>query len=216
MPAIVTALTEGNIITITSTETNYGITTTSKVVRTKKQCYVNITGPSTGLTYSIIDHKGAIIFSKEFASNGTQTEITHSINGAVTLANITTQFNTWNGGAGAAALLPEKVCVMQLSQAASGGALTYTVVRNTLGANVPLARTGAGVFTAAITSAIYDKAKASYNCGGVVAGNHLVQIGMSSDTLTVTTSVTTTGNATDNIIPAAATGTTPIAIRVQH
>jgi hypothetical protein len=207
MPAIVTALTEGNIITITSTETNYGITTTTKVVRTKKQCYVNITGPGTGLTYSIIDHKGAIIFSKEFVSNGTQAEVTHSINGAITLANITTQFNTWNGGAGVTALQPERVYIAQLTQS-STSAPTYTVIKNTLGSPIVFAYGSTGVYTQAIGT-IYDKTKAAYACGGGTAATTTIQLGVNADNLTLTT-------ATSQAVANGVLSATPVSIRVQH
>lgn len=206
MPAIVTALTEGNIITITSTDTNYGITTTTKVVRTKKQCYSNITGTGTAQEFSIIDHKGVIIFTKSFVS-GTQSTVTHSINAKVTFADIWAEFNTWNGGAGVTALQPEKVYIAQLTQS-STSAPTYAVIKNTLGSPIVFAYGSIGVYTQAIGT-IYDKTKAAYACGGGTAATTTIQLGVNSDNLTLTT-------ATSQAVANGLLSATPISIRVQH
>lgn len=206
MPAIVTALTEGNIITITSTDTNYGITTTTKVVRTKKQCYSNITGTGTAQEFSIIDHKGVIIFTKSFVS-GTQSTVTHSINAKVTFADIWAEFNTWNGGAGVTALQPEKVYIAQLTQS-STSAPTYAVIKNTLGSPIVFAYGSTGVYTQAIGT-IYDKTKAAYACGGGIAATTTIQLGVNSDNLTLTT-------ATSQAVANGLLSATPVSIRVQH
>jgi len=216
MAATVTATTAGNSITIVSTETVYGVTTTTRVSRRKEQCYSNITGTSAAPIYSIIDHLGNTIFTKTFSGDTQNPAGTHSLDGAILFSTIWAAFNTWNGGVGAAKLLPEKVCIYQLSQVAAGGALSYVIVKNTLNGNIPLARFGAGVFTAAITAANFDKTKASFSTGGGTGGSNHVQLNMSTDTLTLTTSVSTSGTATDNIIPAVASGNIPIEIRVQH
>lgn len=206
MPAIVTALTEGNIITITSTETLYGITTTSKVVRTKKQCYSNITGTGTAQVFSIVDHKGATIFTKTFAS-GVQSEVTHSINAKVTFADIWAEFNTWNGGVGVTALQPERVYIAQLTQS-STSAPTYTVIKNTLGSPIVFAYGSMGVYTQAIGT-IYDKTKAAYACGGGTAATTTIQLGVNADNLTLTT-------ATSQAVANGLLSATPVSIRVQH
>lgn len=206
MPAIVTALTEGNIITITSTDTSYGITTTTKVVRTKKQCYSNITGTGTAQVFSIVDHKGATIFTKTFAS-GVQSEVTHSINAKVTFADIWAEFNTWNGGVGVTALQPERVYIAQLTQS-STSAPTYTVIKNTLGSPIVFAYGSTGVYTQAIGS-IYDKTKAAYACGGGTAATTTIQLGVNADNLTLTT-------ATSQAVANGLLSATPVSIRVQH
>lgn len=212
MPAIVTALTEGNIITITSTETNGGITTTSKVVRTKKQCYSNITGTNAAPAFSIVDHKGVTIFTKTF-NGDTQDDVTHSINAKVTFANIWAEFNTWNGGVGVAALQPEKVYIAQLTQSGTNTPPTYSVVKNTLGRPLVFASSATnGVYTQALgtgASAIYDKTKASYACGGGIAATTSIQVAMNGDTLTITSA--TSGTGTNGLLSA-----TPVSIRVQH
>lgn len=206
MAAIVTALTEGNIITITSTDTNYGITTTTKVVRTKKQCYSNITGTGTAQVFSIVDHKGATIFTKTFAS-GVQSEVTHSINAKVTFADIWAEFNTWNGGVGVTALQPERVYIAQLTQS-STSAPTYTVIKNTLGSPIAFAYGSTGVYTQAIGT-IYDKTKAAYACGGGTAATTTIQLGVNADNLTITT-------ATSQAVANGLLSATPVSIRVQH
>lgn len=209
MPAIVTALTEGNIITITSTDTNYGITTTTKVVRTKKQCYSNITGTGTAQVFSIVDHKGATIFTKTFAS-GVQSEVTHSINAKVTFADIWAEFNTWNGGEGVAALQFERVYVAQITQTGTS-APTFTVIKNTLQGPITFgAPSSAGVYTHTI-GGIWNKAKASFNCGGTLVGNTLVSLAVNSDLLTLSTTVSNTNTPTNGLLTAI-----PIEIRVQH
>lgn len=214
MPATVTAVTKGNSITITTSETLYGITTTTKVVRKKNQIYSNITGSNTAPIFSLIDHTGATVFTKLFSGDAQDTSNTHSLNSAILFSTIWAAFNTWNGGVGAAALLHERICLYQVSQVASGGAISYNIVKNTLSGNIPLLRTGAGVYAATTTIANFNKAKASFSCGGGIVATHNFQLGMSADVLTLTTSLS--GTATDNLIPAVATGFVAIEIRQQH
>lgn len=210
MAATVTAATLGSWITITSTETTGGIITTSKISKRKNQCYSNITGTGTAPVFSIIDDTGTTIFTRAFTNDTQVTNgVTHSLNGDVLFSTIWAAFNTWNAGVGAAKLLTEKVYIAQLTQS-STSAPTYTVVKNTLGSALAFAYSSAGVYNLTIGT-LFDKTKASYSCGGGVAGNNLIQLGVTSDALTITTSVTTTGTATNGLMTA-----TPIAIRVQH
>ena len=206
MAATVKATTQGSTITIVSTEVVGDKTVKTQVVRTKKKCYSNITGTGTAQIFSIIDHTGATIFTKTFA-NGTQAAVTHDINGKVTFADIWAEFNTWNGGAGVAALQDEKVYIAQLTQS-STSAPTYTVIKNTLGSPIAFAYGSTGVYTQAIGT-IYDKTKASYACGGGIAATTTIQLGVNSDTLTLTT-------ATSQSVANGLLAATPVTIRVQH
>jgi hypothetical protein len=208
MPATtyVSAETLGNLITITSTKDESGVVTKTKVVRTKKQCYSNITGTGTAQVFSIVDHKGSTIFTKTFAS-GTQASVTHSINEKVTFADIWAEFNTWNGGVGVAALQPERVYIAQLTQT-SISAPTYTVIKNTLGSPVAFAYTNTGRYTQAIGT-IFDKTKATYSIGGGTAETTTMQVGVTSDNLIVST-------MTSQLYANALLSATPVTIRVQH
>jgi hypothetical protein len=206
MAATVTAVTAGNSITITTSETLYGITTTSKVVRKKNQCYSNITGTGTAPVFSIIDHTGATIFTKTFATDS-QSSVTHSLDSAILFSTIWAAFNTWNGGTGVAALQPERVYVAQLTQS-STSAPTYTVVKNTLQSALAWARNTTGIYDLTIGT-LFDKTKASYSVGGGVAATTKMSLGVSTDALTLMTCSTVT--ATDGLLVA-----TPVEIRVQH
>lgn len=211
MPATtyVSAVTEGNLITITSTKDDSGVVTKTKVVRTKKQCYSNITGTKAAPVFSIIDHKGNTIFTKEFSGN-TQSSVTHSINTKVTYADIWAEFNTWNGGVGVTALQPERVYAAKLTQ--TSGVADYTIVKNTLGSDINWATDGTGVVSFTVGTK-FSKSKAVYTIETGITKTEQVLIGTDSDKIKVTTSVLASGAYTETANKLAGNAVT---IRVQH
>ena len=206
-----TAVTSGNIITITDDLAIDGVNQSPKViVRAKKNVYSNITGTETAPVLSLIDHQGNVIFTKTFASNGTQALVNHSINGQVTLSTMISTFNTWNGGVGVKNLQDERTYMARLSQTGTA-APTYTVVKNTTGYDVKFARGSAGVYNFAHAST-FDVAKAIYMVGGTATAGQDVNITADATNVIITTNASSSpGTAADAIL-----SNTSVLIRVQH
>jgi hypothetical protein len=202
-----TAVTSGNIITITDDLAIDGVNQSQKViVRAKKNVYSNITGTKTAPVFSLIDHQGNTVFTATFDNTGAQTG-SNSINSQTTLSIIITAFNTWNGGAGVKNLQHERVYIAQLTQT-STSAPTYTVIKNTLQNSIDWTYTGVGIYTQVIGTK-FDKTKAAYAISGGIAATSGLNIGVNSDTLTITTA---TSNSAANALLTAS----PVIIRVQH
>ena len=208
-----TAVTSGNIITITSDLSVDGVNQSPKViVRAKKNVYSNITGTNAAPIFSLIDHQGNTVFTATFDSDGVQSG-SNSINAQTTLANIIAAFNTWNGGAGVKNLQPERTFIARLSQTGSGATdhPTYTLVKNTTGYNVKFLRTAAGVYKYTYTNT-FDATKAIYLAGGTATAGQDVNISNNTTDVIITTNASSTpGTAADAIL-----SNTSVLIRVQH
>lgn len=203
-----TAVTSGNIITITDDLAIDGVNQSPKViVRAKKNVYSNITGTDTAPVLSLIDHQGNVIFTKTFASNGTQASGTHSINGQVTLSTMISSFNTWNGGVGVKNLQPERTYMARLSQTGNA-APTYTVVKNTTGYDVKFGYTSTGLYKFTHTNT-FDATKAIYLAGGSGVAS---DVNINADGTDVI--ITTNGSA--GTVANAILSNTSVLIRVQH
>lgn len=203
-----TAVTSGNIITITDDLAIDGVNQSPKViVRAKKNVYSNITGTETAPVLSLIDHQGNVIFTKTFASNGTQASVTHSINGQVTLSTMISSFNTWNGGLGVKNLQPERVYLARLTHN-TNQAPTYTVVKNTTGYDVKFGAPSTGVYKFTHTNT-FDATKAIYLAGGAAVGCDVNINADATDVILTTNGSAGTGSNT-------VLSNTSVSIRVQH
>lgn len=203
-----TAVTSGNIITITSDLSVDGVNQSPKViVRAKKNVYSNITGTKTAPVFSLIDHQGNTVFTATFDGSGAQAGTPNKLDTKETFSDIIAAFNTWNGGVGVKNLQPERVYIAQLTQT-STTAPTYTVIKNTLQNSIDWTYTGIGVYTQVIGTK-FDKTKATYAISGGIAATAGLNIGVNTDTLTITTA---TSNAVANSLLTAS----PVTIRVQH
>jgi hypothetical protein len=203
-----TAVTSGNIITITDDLAIDGVNQSPKViVRAKKNVYSNITGTETAPVLSLIDHQGNVIFTKTFASNGTQASVTHSINGQVTLSTMISSFNTWNGGVGVKNLQNERVYLARLTHN-TNQAPTYTVVKNTTGYDVKFGAPSTGVYKFTHTNT-FDATKAIYLAGGAAVGCDVNINADATDVILTTNGSAGTGSNT-------VLSNTSVSIRVQH